>query len=130
MTIAVLQAMRTEAPNIRITITAGNDLYHHNKVKNYTSRHEIGNAIDFTINNPTATNLELVKKVLNSFIVGPKNWYYLDEYGEPTAVASGAHFHLSLPRPERVIKGSDPRVNAEILDAQAQFRAGKITKLP
>ena len=130
MTISVLQALRTEAPNIRITLTAGNDLYHHNKVKNYTSRHEVGNAVDFTINNPSATNLELVKKVLNSFIVGPKNWYYLDEYGEPTAVASGAHFHLSLPTAERAIKGSDPRVNAEVLDAQAQFKAGKINKLP
>lgn len=130
MTIAVLQALRTEAPDIRITLTAGNDLYHHNKVKNYTSRHEVGNAIDFTINNPTATNLDLVKKVLNSFIVGPKNWYYLDEYGEPTAVASGAHFHLSLPTAERAIKGSDPRVNQEVLNAQAQFNAGQISKRP
>ena len=128
MTIAVLRAIRAAEPNIRLTLTAGNDLYHHNKPKSYTSRHEVGNAIDFTINNPTKENLDAIKKILNSFLVGPKNWYYLDEYGEPTKIATGAHFHLSLPTPERKIAGTQK--NEEILNAEAQFNAGEIEKRP
>ena len=128
MTIAVLRAIRSAEPNIRLTLTAGNDLYHHNKPKSYTSRHEVGNAIDFTINNPSAENLDAIKKILNGFLVGPKNWYYLDEYGEPTKVANGAHFHLSLPSPERKIAGTQK--NNEIFEAEAQLKAGQISKLP
>ena len=127
MIITVLTSIRELEPNIRITLTSGNDLYHHNKIKDYTSRHEIGNAIDFTVNNPTAENLDKIKKILNSFIVGPKNWYYLDEYGSPTKASNGSHFHLSLPRPERT-KGTG--INTEMQNAKRQLTNNEIKPLP
>jgi len=124
MTIAVMKAIREKSPTMRITLTGGNDLYHHNKPKSYTSRHESGNGVDFVIDNPSSENLDICKMVLNSFLVGPKNWWYIDEYGNPTAIASGAHFHMSVgATPEKSGK-------AQIPIAEQQLREGKITKLP
>ena len=45
----LLKQLETEAPSIRIKLTGGNDLYHHNKPKSYTSLHETGGGLDFTI---------------------------------------------------------------------------------
>jgi len=124
MTIAVMKSIRADYPTLRIRINGGNDLYHHNKPKTYTSRHESGNGIDFIVENPTSTNLNNIMKVLNSYLVGPKNWWYIDEYGEPTKIANGAHFHMSVgPNAEKSGKKQIPI-------AEAQLAAGTITKRP
>ena len=124
MTITVMKALRLAQPTIRVVINGGNDLFHHNKPKTYTSRHESGNGVDFVINNPTKPNLDAVMETLNSFLVGPKNWWYIDEYGSPTEVSTGSHFHMSVgSKTER--KGAK-----QIPIAQAQLAAGTIKKLP
>ena len=124
MCIAVMKAIREKAPTIRIKITGGNDLYHHNKPKTYTSRHESGRGIDFVLENPTKENLDIVIEVLNSFLVGPKNWWYIDEYSNHTEVKSGDHFHMSV--------GATPEKSGEkqIPLAEKQLKEGKITKAP
>ena len=124
MTIAVMKAIRKKAPTIRIKITGGNDLYHHNKPKTYTSRHEFGKGVDFVLENPTKANLDTIVEVLNSFLVGPKNWWYIDEYKNDTEVKSGDHFHMSV--------GSTPEPSGkkQIPLAEKQLKEGKITKAP
>ena len=125
MIITILKTIRVEEPNIRVTLTGGNDLYHKNKLgkKDYVSRHEGGTGIDFTINNPSASNLAIIIKILGSYAVGNKNWYYIDEYGEPTKVATGGHFHISNPTAE-------PGSKKGIRLAEKQLAAGEITKRP
>ena len=128
-TIAVLKAIRTEAPSIRIKITGGNDLYHHNKPKSYTSLHETGGGVDFTISPATDSNQAAVRKVLNSFIVGPKNWWYIDEYRSLTSAASGNHYHMSQ-RQERKKLNEGGYKSVEEKEAKEQLSAGTITKKP
>ena len=124
MTITVIKALRLKQPTIRINITGGNDLYHQNKPTTYTSRHKSGNGVDFTVDNPTPANLNTVMETLNSFLVGPKNWWYIDEYGSPTEVSTESHFHMSV--------GNKPEKSGEkqIPIAQAQLAKGIIQKLP
>jgi len=124
MTVAVMKAMRKNNPTIRVRINGGNDLFHHNKPKSYTSRHESGNGVDFIIENPSKTNLDATMRVLNSFLVGPKNWWYIDEYGSPTTISTGSHFHMSV--------GSKTERDGakQIPIAEAQLAAGTIKKLP
>ena len=128
-TIAVLKAIRTASPSIRIKITGGNDLYHHNKPKSYTSLHESGGGVDFTISPSTDANQLIVRKVLNSFLVGPKSWWYLDEYRDETAAASGNHFHMSQKQERKKLKGSIYKSEEE-KEAQEQLKAGLINKRP
>ena len=128
-TITVFKALRTAAPSIRIKITGGNDLYHHNKPKSYTSLHESGGGVDFTISPATDSNQAAVRKVLNSFIVGPKNWWYIDEYRSLTSAASGNHYHMSQ-RQERKKLNEGGYKSVEEKEAKEQLASGTITKKP
>ena len=128
-TIAVMKAIRIAAPSIRIKLTGGNDLYHHNKPKSYTSLHESGGGLDFTISPATDSNQAAVRKVLNSFIVGPKNWWYIDEYRSLTSAASGNHYHMSQ-RQERKKLNEGGYKSVEEKEAKEQLAAGTITKKP
>ena len=128
--IAVFKTVHLQDPKINLRITAGNDLYHHNIKKTYTSRHEIGKGVDFIVVGGDKEQLALVKNVLNSFVVGANNWYYLDEYANQTKKATGNHFHMSSPTAERTIKGSDPSVNNEVILAKKLFAENKIKSLP
>tara|TARA_R110000822_G_scaffold1028_6_gene4630 strand:- start:407 stop:3871 length:3465 start_codon:yes stop_codon:yes gene_type:complete len=91
--------------DVDIVITAGNDLLHNNIKKSYVSRHQGpgkagelndgGKALDFTISPSTPENLEKVNDILQRYIMGNKPWWYLDEYGDPSSISSGGHFHIS-----------------------------------
>ena len=126
--IAVFKAIRAQSKTIFLRITAGNDLYHQNIDKTYTSRHESGFAVDFVVVGANKADLKLVKNVLNSFIVGSKNWYYLDEYANQTKKATGNHFHMSSPTAERKFKGTED--SEETLEAKRLLAENKIKKLP
>ena len=104
-------------------------VYHHNKPKSYTSLHETGGGLDFTISPATDSNQAAVRKVLNSFIVGPKNWWYIDEYRSLTSAASGNHYHMSQ-RQERKKLNEGGYKSVEEKEAKEQLSTGTITKKP
>ncbi len=60
------------------------------------SNHEVGKAIDFTISPATQANINKVKSVLDEFNTNQPLFRYLDEYSNPSAGASGKHFHISF----------------------------------
>ena len=111
--ILVFAALHRELPDLKFRITGGNDLFHANTPAAKNSRHKRGLAIDFVIDGSrTQTNLDRVKKVMGGFIANPnsKVWY-LDEYGDATKHATGAHFHFSIDSKEP--KGTPEKLLAE-----------------
>ena len=105
---------------IEIRITAGNDTSHSGS----SSRHPKGNALDFTLGSPTSptwgekinnsiynredfsgkerqpksryTYIDLIDKILSTFIKNNPGTNYINEYYNPSSGASGPHFHFSV----------------------------------
>lgn len=82
-----------EDKGIDVTITAGNDDFHHGL--NYTSRHTMGEAIDFVISPNSRETRIKVEKILRDFMATNPGLSYINEYDKPTAAATGGHFHVS-----------------------------------
>jgi len=94
-TIAVLDTLYAELPNVIIEVTAGNDLYHQN-LANSISRHKRGDSVDFTVSPDTRTVTSQVEKVLQRYAAGNGGYFrYLNEYDKPSTYATGPHFHIS-----------------------------------
>jgi hypothetical protein len=94
LAISVFNQIKTSLPNINIIVTGGNDTFH--QQLNYNSRHKAGNSVDFVLLPATSPNVANVKKILQGFAAGGNGFVrFLDEYGDPTAKATGQHFHLS-----------------------------------
>jgi len=89
----VLDEFKKIAPTVKITVTSGNDAFHHNL--SYVSRHTKGQAIDLTVNPNTAETRQQLKSVLDRVSDGTSGFSYIDEYSNPTKAATGGHFHLS-----------------------------------
>jgi hypothetical protein len=91
---AIFKTISTELPNIQVTVTGGNDLYHQGL--NYNSRHKRGNSIDFVITPDTNANVKSVETILQRYAKGENPFFrYLNEYNNPTKAATGKHFHIS-----------------------------------
>jgi hypothetical protein len=94
-TIAVLDTLYAELPNVIIEVTAGNDLYHQN-LADSISRHKRGDSVDFTVSPDTGTVTSQVEKVLQRYAAGNGGYFrYLNEYDKPSTYATGGHFHIS-----------------------------------
>lgn len=73
----------------KVTITAGNDNWHHKNAPN--SEHTKGNAVDMVV--PDQSCRQNIKKYIDTL----KKQYsvsYLDEYEHPSAKATGGHLHI------------------------------------
>lgn len=91
---AILKTIAERLPNIQVTLTGGNDLYHQGL--NYNSRHKRTNAVDFVIQPDTPNNVEAVEQILLQYTKGEDPLFrFLNEYKDPTKAASGRHFHIS-----------------------------------
>ena len=94
----VLGEVIEEVPEINgIRITGGNDAYHQCKTR--TSYHKTGNAFDFTINPPTAANLDAVNTVFLEYSAGTSGKVrFKNEYdpGQQGSTTTGDHFHVQL----------------------------------
>jgi len=89
-----LRTIKNELPNLKIIVTGGNDKFH--KDKSPTSRHAKGNAIDFTINPVSPSNLDAVVVILKRYAAGNSpNFRFIDEYRNLSVHGSGNHFHIS-----------------------------------
>jgi hypothetical protein len=91
---SVLATIKNKYPDIALKVTAGNDAFHQSQAG--FSNHEAGKAVDFTISPATPDNINKVKSVLDEFNKANPLFRYLDEYSNPSAGATGKHFHMSF----------------------------------
>jgi hypothetical protein len=91
--IAILSRISKDIPDLKVTLTSGNDRFHKNLGSN--SKHKMGKAVDFVINPYNAVNLEKVKKILDEFASGNPGFTYLDEYTKPSSASTGGHIHIA-----------------------------------
>jgi hypothetical protein len=82
--------LKQELPNIKIVISAGNDIFHQNKL----SRHNTGEAMDFVVEPDTSENIEAVLNVLKQFKSRNSDFAYIDEYKNPSSHATGLHYQI------------------------------------
>lgn len=108
----VLDEFKKIAPNVKITVTSGNDAFHHNL--SYVSRHTKGQAIDLTVNPNTAETRQQLMSVLDRVADGTPGFSYIDEYSNPTKAATGGHFHLSYGNHAENSKTANPKTDSPI----------------
>lgn len=74
-----------------LKFTAGNDAFH-KRITKYVSRHTKGEAVDITLPQNCHSSF---KQLLNQYKSKYNGFNYIDEYTNPTSMATGGHFHLS-----------------------------------
>jgi hypothetical protein len=73
------------------TFTSGNDQFHQN-ITSYTSLHTKGLAVDLTLPSSCHSSfIELLKQYKSKY----NGFSFIDEYTNPTKLATGGHFHVS-----------------------------------
>jgi hypothetical protein len=78
-------------PNCNLKFTSGNDKFHKG-ITSYTSRHTKGEAVDVTLDQPCRSAFI---SLLNTYKSKYNGFSFIDEYTNPTAKATGGHFHMS-----------------------------------
>jgi hypothetical protein len=116
----VLTTIKSELPQLQVTITSGNDNFHKNL--NYNSRHKNSNAVDFVISPAITSNLNAVVKILQRYAAGNSpNFRFIDEYRNLTASGTGNHFHISW--------GAGTESQVELNKALALAKSNKISPI-
>jgi hypothetical protein len=129
ITKVILEEIKKSDPAIKVTVTAGNDKYHQTSVS-YDSRHKSGSAVDFTINPSTDLVRELVVSILKRVSAGTPGFSFIDEYSNPSAAATGKHFHISyIPnKPEtQVDKNVENPISVEGLTGNTIVDSNSVT---
>jgi peptidoglycan hydrolase-like protein with peptidoglycan-binding domain len=82
--------------SIDIKTTSGHDAWHKRNRPN--SKHNLGLAIDFTIQPNSSDFRSEINKILSNFKrkYSNKNFKFIDEYASPSAGATGGHFHIQI----------------------------------
>ena len=91
-------------PQCKGTFTSGNDVFHQ-KITSYTSLHTKGLAVDIVLPSGCHSGfIELLKQYKSKY----DGFSFIDEYRNPTKMATGGHFHVSYRkgRPESGGKSS------------------------
>ena len=89
----VLSEFKKIAPEVKVTVTGGNDAFHHNL--SYVSRHTKGQAVDLVVTPNTPETRSKMISVLDRVSDGTPGFSYIDVYTNPTKAATAGHFHLS-----------------------------------
>ena len=109
---AILRKIAGLYPSYKITVTGGNDYFH--QVKSPRSNHCFGQGIDFVILGYNEEQLDNVVGILDKFCVmnqGPNTAFgYIDEYRNPSAGASGKHFHIAIGNNTKPLSGTSSKV--------------------
>ena len=93
--ISLFNTLKSEVPSLNIRTTGGNDDYHNGDNLKYTSRHVMGNAIDFTFTPYTSQNYQKVRDILYGYALGTDGQVkFKDEYARLSGAATGAHMHV------------------------------------
>ncbi len=109
----ILKKYKEVNPNVKVTVTAGNDNFHKNL--SYTSKHTEGNAIDLTISPYNTKNASDFIKILNDTKSGDSKFNYIDEYTNPSAASTGGHFHLQYGGKSESSGGTMEQATPEML---------------
>lgn len=88
----VLKDFKTAKPDVKVTVTSGNDKYHQGL--GYNSKHTLGQAVDLTLNPYNPDNANAFLQILNKYRGQDNKFSYIDEYTNPSSAATGGHFHL------------------------------------
>jgi hypothetical protein len=88
----ILKDFKQSNPNVKVTITSGNDNFH--KRLGYKSKHTEGNAIDITLNPHNTESSNDFTSVLNKYKSKDSKFSFIDEYKNPSSSSTGGHFHL------------------------------------
>lgn len=103
----ILRDFKSTNPKVNVVVTSGNDKFHKNL--SYNSKHKLGQAIDLVIQPYTSQNAKSFINILNKYKSTNSKFSYIDEYTNPTAAATGGHFHLQYGG--SVAKGGGGTVN-------------------
>lgn len=112
ITEVILSEFKKIAPNVKVTVTSGNDAFHHGLP--YVSRHTKGQAIDLAISPTSKEAMDLMISVLDRVVAGTPGFSYIDEYSNPTKAATGGHFHISYGSKPEIATSSNVRVENPI----------------
>lgn len=104
----ILRDFKATNPKVKVVVTSGNDKFH--KKLSYNSTHKSGQAIDLVIQPYTSANASSFINILNKYKSSNPKFSYIDEYTNPSAAATGGHFHLQYGG--SVAKGGGSSVNA------------------
>lgn len=88
----ILETYKKTNPNVGVTLTSGNDLFHKNL--GYVSSHSKGMAIDVVISPYNNKNASDFIKILKDTKDKYPNFTFIDEYKNPSKSSTGGHFHL------------------------------------
>jgi hypothetical protein len=93
---AVFREIKKQLPNVKITVTGGNDFYHQRL--GYKSSHTYGQGLDFVISPLTKTNKNTIDKILGGFAAGNQSKVvsFINEYDYPSSAATAGHFHIRI----------------------------------
>ena len=116
--ISVFTEIKTQFPNLQLTVTGGNDKYH--QKLSYNSAHKRGDGLDFVISPSDPITLQKVDLLLQGFAAGNRSpaVSFINEYDNPTKAASGKHFHIRIGRDK---SGYDKIQNAYALADRGQL---------
>ena len=109
----ILKDFKSIKPDVMVTITAGNDKFHHRL--NYVSDHTKGNAIDLVLKPYSSENGKTLISVLNKYKIKDSNFSYIDEYTNRSKSATGGHFHLQYGGKSSLSKGKLSFASPEML---------------
>ena len=88
----ILKDFKQSNPNVKVTVTAGNDLYHQNL--GYPSKHKMGQAVDLTLSPSDSDIKKAFENLCNSYEQKDHNLKVINEYDHPSGAATGPHFHI------------------------------------
>lgn len=91
----VLRRYKEEMPEVRITITAGNDKYHRSGKRTW---HNKGRAVDLKIHPYDDETSGAFISVMRQYMRENPRFWFRDEYKDPSPGATGPHFHLQVKR--------------------------------
>ena len=103
-----------------ITVTGGNDAWHHKK--NPNSNHCQGNGLDFVVTPDAPKYRAEIERILQKFAVANKGSFrYINEYDNASSHASGNHWHITY-YPGKIGNDGKKELNA----ARDLANAGKL----
>lgn len=89
---SILQDFKKSNPNVKVTVTAGNDVYH--QKLGYPSKHKTGQAVDIVLNPLNGDTKNAFQNLCNQYKQKDPNFMFINEYDHPSGAATAGHFHL------------------------------------
>jgi hypothetical protein len=113
----------TTNPNCNLIFTSGNDAFHKG-ITTYVSRHTKGEAVDVTLDQSCRSAFITL---LNTYKSKYNGFSFIDEYTNPTAKATGGHFHISYRKGDPEGSGKSSSTDASSTDTSSTDTSSSTT---